>query len=145
MHAKDAELAGVLAITPTKRLWRFASTHFVKGVHVHRYQIPLLPAKQCTLHGIQGNTADPGIVAHWKFPKRLGVESLWLAHYVILSRPRRLSNLLSFGLPDRQLLEAGPPPKIQEALERLFSEKIAKTREACVSARAELNWPPRRA
>ena len=135
----------MLAITPTKRLWRFASTHFVKGVHVHRYQIPLLPAKQCTLHGIQGNTADPGIVAHWKFPKRLGVESLWLAHYVILSRPRRLSNLLSFGLPDRQLLEAGPPPKIQEALERLFSEKIAKTREACVSARAELNWPPRRA
>ena len=51
--------------------------------------------------------------------------------------------MLSFGLPDRQLLEAGPPPKIQEALERLFSEKIAKTREACVSARAELNWPPR--
>ena len=55
-HAKDAELAGVLAITPAKRLWRFASKHFVKGVHVHRSQIPLLPTKQCTLHGIQGNT-----------------------------------------------------------------------------------------
>ena len=48
MHTEDAELAGVLAITPTKRLWRFASKHFAKGVHVQRYQVPLLPRE--TMH-----------------------------------------------------------------------------------------------
>ena len=74
-------------------------------VAVARTQIPLLPDKISTLHGIQGKTADPGLAAHWKFPKNLSPEALWLAHYVILSRPRSLANLLSFGLPSRKILK----------------------------------------
>ena len=106
-------------------------------------QIPLLPYKISTLHGIQGKTADPGLAAHWKFQKNLTPEALWLAHYVILSRPRSLSNLLSFGLPSRKILEAGPPKAITEAFERVFGDKIEKTKAACAEARRELGWPAR--
>ena len=34
-------------------------------VAVSRTQLPLLPRKQCTLHGMQGTTAEPGLIAHW--------------------------------------------------------------------------------
>ena len=104
---------------------------------------PVLPDKISTLHGIQGKTADPGLAAHWKFPKNLSPEALWLAHYVILSRPRTLANLLSFGLPSRKILEAGPPKAITEAFQRVFGDKIGKTKEACAEARRELGWPAR--
>ena len=40
------------------------------SVYVSRRQIPLLPDEISTLHGIQGKTADPGMCAHWKFPKK---------------------------------------------------------------------------
>ena len=112
-------------------------------VAVTRRQIPLLPDKISTLHGVQGKTADPGLAAHWKFPKNLSPEALWLAHYVILSRPRSFANLLSFGLPSRKILEAGPPKAITEAFQRVFGDKIEKTKEACAEARRELGWPAR--
>ena len=98
----------------------------------------MLPDKISTLHGIQCKTADPGLAAHWKFPKNLSPEALWLTHYVILSRPRSLANLLSFGLPSRKILEAGPPKAITEAFQRAFGDKLEKTKEACAEARREL-------
>ena len=108
---------------------------------VQRTQVPLLPAKQSTLHGLQGKTTEPGLIAHWKFPPRLSRDSLWLAHYVILSRVRRLSALLSFGLPQRLVLEGGPPEALTEALKHFFEEKIAVTKDACKRARERLGWP----
>ena len=92
--------------------------------------MPLLPAKQSTLHGLQGKTIEPGLIAHWKFPPRLSRDSLWLARYVILSRVRRLSALLSFGLPQRSVLEGGPPEALTDALEHFVEESIAKTKKA---------------
>ena len=89
---------GVIAVVPLTRGWRFVSENYTRPLHVKRTQLPLLPQRQSTLHGIQGTTADPGLVAYWRFPPKLSKESLWLAHYVILSRPRRLANLVSHGL-----------------------------------------------
>ena len=132
----------VIAIEPDSRTWTHRTEDGLK-VAVTRTQIPLLPDKISTLHGIQGKTADPGLAAHWKFPKNLSPEALWLAHYVILSRPRSLANLLSFGLPSRKILEAGPPKAITEAFQRVFGDKIEKTKEACAEARRELGWPAR--
>ena len=114
------------------------------AVAVCRTQCPLLPRKQCTLHGVQGKTADPGIIVHWTFPVGLGEECLWLAYYVSLSRPRCFKRLLSHGLPDRAIIEGGPPEKIRKAFEEMFSAKIAATKEACVRARQDLGWPARR-
>jgi len=138
------DLKGILAVLPTSRPWRFQRKDMTSAVSVSRTQCPLLPRKQCTLHGIQGTTADPGFIAHWKFPKGLKKESIWLAYYVSLSRPRGFSRLLSHGLPDRSIIEGGPPQSIGEALDELFTEKITATKAACVQARATMGWPPRR-
>ena len=114
------------------------------AVAVSRTPCPLLPRKQCALHGVQGKTADPGFVAHWTFPVGLSNESRWLAYYVSLSRPRGFSRLLSHGLPDRHIIEGGPPENITNAFEEMFSQKLAATKEACARARAEMEWPARR-
>ena len=112
-------------------------------VQVWRTQCPLLPRKQCTLHGVQGKTAGPGIIAHWAFPTGLSKESIWLAYYVTMSRPRSFSKLLSHGLPSRDIIEAGPPKDITQAFTELFDKKIKKTKLACARVRAQMKWPAR--
>jgi hypothetical protein len=138
------DMKGVLAMKPVARAWKFANPRLKNPVQVDRTQIPLLPKKQCTLHGVQGKTAEPGFIVHWAFPRNLSKESLWLAYYVSLSRPRSFSKLLSHGLPSREVIEAGPPEAITDAFKELFSEKIAATKLACIKARAELGWPKRK-
>ena len=103
----DVDLEGALAITPQPRPWKFQTPSSTNTVPVTRSQIPLLPQKQCTLHGVQGKTAEPGFIAHWTFPPKLGKTSIWLATYVSLSRPTCFANLLSHGLPDRDIVEGG--------------------------------------
>ena len=136
-------LRGIIAVQPISKPWKFKGKGMDNAVSVSRTQCPLLPQKQCTLHGVQGKTADPGIIVHWKFPKGLGKESIWLAYYVSLSRPRSFSRLLSHGLPDRDIIEGGPPESINEAFDALFTEKIKATKVACAEARAEMGWHPR--
>ena len=101
------------------------------------------PRKQCTLHGIQGKTADPGFIAHWSYPVGLTKEQRWLAYYVSLSRPRAFANMLSHGLPEREIIESGPPEGITKAFDEFFKEKITATKRACVDARAAMGWPSR--
>ena len=138
-----ADLQGVIAVSPQSRTWRYKNKTMKEPVSVSRTQIPLLPRKQCTLHGVQGKTADPGFIAHWSFPGGISKESIWLAYYVSLSRPRSLSKLLSHGLPDRNIIEGGPPDSIADAFQEMFAAKIAKTRLACANARAQMGWPAR--
>ena len=107
-----ADLRVFLAVQPVARQWKYKAKTMANAVSVVRTQCPLLPQKQCTLHGVQGKTADPGFIAHWKFPKSLPKESVWLAYYVSLSRPRGFSRLLCHGLPNRDVIEGGPPESI---------------------------------
>lgn len=139
-----SDLTGVVAIRPKVRSWKFTPSTRAKALTISRTQIPLLPRKQCSLHGVQGKTADPGFIVHWQYPKRLSAESKWLAHYVSLSRPRSFAQLLSHGLPSREVIEGGPPEAWLAELDDLFKEKIAKTKIACAKARAVLGWPPRK-
>ena len=140
----DVDLQGVLAIPPQPRPWKFQPSNSTNTVPVTRSQIPLLPQKKCTLHGVQGKTADPGFIAHWTFPPKLSKVAIWLATYVSLSRPRCFNNMLSHGLPDRQIIESGPPEEITQAFDELFTSKIAATKIACAKAREEMGWPARR-
>ena len=117
------DLEGVLAIQPVARQWKFKADGLKTAVQVDRTQIPLLPRKQCTLYGVQGKTADPGFIVHWLFLTNLAAESLWLAYYVSLSRPRSFSKMLSHGLPKREIIESGPPEAIASAFKELFEEK----------------------
>ena len=139
----DDDITGVLAIGPKSRPWKFKPRGYKTDVQVTRTQICLMPQKQCTLHGVQGKTADPGFIVHWTYPTALTKESRWLAYYVSLSRPRSFTKLLSHGLPDREIIEGGPPTEILKAYNELFMAKIAKTKIACVAARKELGWPAR--
>ena len=145
---QEDRFRGILAIEPVARTWRWAPDRKPPpgersfSVPVKRTQVPLLPVKESTLHGLQGKTTEPGLIAHWKFPPRLSRDSLWLAHYVVLPRVRRLSALLSFGLPQRAVLEGGPPQLLIDAFEHFFADKIAVTKKACKSARETLHWPP---
>ena len=70
-------------------------------------------------------------------------ESIWLAYYVSLSRPRSFGRLLSHGLPDRSIIESGPPEEIAKEFDELFADKIARTKIACAKARQALGWPAR--
>ena len=139
-----SDLRGVLAVQPTSRQWMFKTKAMENAVSVSRTQCPLLPRKQCTLHGVQGKTADPGFIAHWTFPKNLSKDSIWLAYYVSLSRPRGFAHLLCHSLPDREIIECGPPETITAAFKELFEKKIKATKRASARARAELSWPARK-
>ena len=138
-----ADLKGVIVVSAVSRAWHYKNETMKEPVSVSRTQMPLLPRKQCTLHGVQGKTADPGFIAHWSFPAGTSTESIWLAYYVSLSRPRSLSKLPSHGLPDREIIEGGPPDSIADAFQKMFAAKIAKTKVACAKARAEMGWPAR--
>ena len=135
---------GVIAIEPTTLQWQFKSPTRKQSINIRRTQIPVQPSRQTTLHGIQGKTADPGYVAHWSFPPSLDKESIWLAHYMQLSRPRSLATLLSHGKPQREVIEGGPPRRVTDELNRLFAAKIEATNFAADNARKELQWPERR-
>ena len=63
---------------------------------------------------------------------------MWLAFYVSLSRPRSFGQLLSHGLPDRSIIESGPPQELAKAFDELFTEKIAATKIAVVEPRVML-------
>ena len=78
------------------------------------------------------------------FPKGLGKDAEWLAYYASLSRPRSFGQLLSHGLPDRSIIESGPPEQIAKAFDELFADKIATTKIASAKARQALGWPARR-
>jgi hypothetical protein len=136
------DMKGILAVQPVCRPWKFQPKSKAPPVWVSRTQVPLLPQKQCTLHGVQGKTADPGFIANWAFPKNLSKESIWLAYYVSLSRPRSLSRLLCRTMPDRDIIEGGPPESITKAFDKLFTTKIQTTNVACARARREMGWPP---
>ena len=136
------DMKGILAVQPACRPWKFQPKSKAPPVMVSRTQVPLLPQKQCTLHGVQGKTADPGFIANWAFPKNLSKESIWLAYYASLSRPRSLSRLLCRTMPDRDIIEGGPPESITKAFDKLFTTKIQTTNVACARARREMNWPP---
>ena len=137
------DLRGVLAITPQCRPWKFKAAGGGPAIAVSRTQLTVLPRKQGTLHGVQGKTADPGFIVHWTFPPGLKKESTWLAYYVSLSRPRSFGQLLSHGLPDRSIIESGPPEEIAKEFDELFADKIARTKIACAKARQALGWPAR--
>ena len=52
--------------------------------------------------------------------------------------------MLSHGLPEREVIESGPPVEIANAFQELFADKIAQTKIACAKAREEMGWPARK-
>ena len=101
-----------------------------------------MPLLACPLYGLQGTTADPGLVAHWMVPNKIDADVDWLVVYVILSRVRSLNSLVSFGVSDtlRDVIEGGPPDDFVGSFDRLFGDKVQSTRQAAREARRHLGW-----
>ena len=70
------------------------------------------------------------------FPLRCSETIQWLIVYVILSRPRSLSQLKSVNLTKkiREIIEGGPPDDLVQAFRGLFAEKIEATRKLAEDA-----------
>ena len=104
--------------------------HVLCIAHVAMTQT-LMPLEAVPLYSMQGTTADPGMVAYWMFPSRCSETIQWLIVYVMLSRPRSLSQLKSVNLTTkiREIIEGGPPEDLVHNFHSLFSEKIEETRK----------------
>ncbi len=91
---------------------------------VQRRQLPMTIKKASTLYTLQGVTATPGLIFHWKFPRFFSAELRWLATYVALSRPESLAQLISVGIPAdlRDIIQGGPPEGIISKFNNMFQE-----------------------
>ena len=67
-------------------------------------------------------------------------EDWWLHLYVMFSRATCMEDMLLLRPPPRELLEAGPPKNVRQALER-FDQRIAASTEAAAKLAAELGIP----
>jgi hypothetical protein len=111
-------------------------------LRVQRRQLPLTIKTASTLNTLQGVTADPGLIFHWKFPRFFSEELRWLATYVALSRPPSLAQLISVGVPDnlRDIIESGPPQGILSRFNDMFQEKEETTHLRAAEVMRELGW-----
>ena len=84
----------------------------------------------------QGLTLDGGVVVDLRRAGGLEDDDWWLAIYVMLSRARKLTNMILIGLTPQveDLLSRGPPTNLIKFTERL--EKAAKRTMASLK-----DWP----
>ena len=111
-------------------------------LRVQRRQLPITIRAASTLHTLQGATADPGLIFHWKFPRFFSEESRWLATYVALSRPPSFAQLISLDMPAtlRQIIEGGPPAGITTQFSAMFGEAERATHLHAARLMLELGW-----
>ena len=108
-------------------------------VKAAREQIPLTIATASILYTLQGATTTPGMIYHFRTPRRISGVMKWIATYMALSRVQSLKQLRSIGLTTtiRDIIDDGPP---EEIFWDRFGEKIRQTQIAGDEAMAELGW-----
>ena len=111
-------------------------------IQVQRVQLPMTIRTASTINTLQGTTAEPGMIFHWKFPRFFSTELRWLATYVALSRPPSLNQLISIDLPDdiEELIQGGPPEGILSRFDDMFREKELDTHEKAIALMRRLGW-----
>ena len=95
-----------------------------------------------TLHTLQGVTAEPGLIFHWRCPRFFSEELRWLATYVALSRPPPFKQLISIGIPDslRDIIEGGPPEGTLSRFTAMLNDIGQETRLRASELLARLGW-----
>ena len=118
------------------------STERKLQVRAAREQVPLTIAKASTLYTLQGSTTTPGMIYHFRTPRRLNHEQKWIATYMALSRVPSLTQLRSIGLTTkiRDIIDKGPPEGNLTRFLDIFGEKIEQTQIAVTEAMTELSW-----
>ena len=107
-----------------------------------REQVPLTVATASTLYTLQGTTATPGMIYHFRTPRRISAVMKWIATYMALSRVQSLKQLRSIGLTTsiRELIDNGPPEGFLTRFLNIFGEKAKESQKAIDEAMAELQW-----
>ena len=105
-------------------------------IDVIRWQFPLTHGMLRTAFGAQGLTLEGGVVVDLRRQGGLDDDDWWLAIYVMLSRARKLTNmiLLGFTAQVEELLRRGPPANLIKVTERL--EEVANATMTLLA-----DWP----
>ena len=105
-------------------------------VEVIRWQFPLTHGMLRTAYAAQGLTLEGGVVIDLRRAGGLEDEDWWLAIYVMISRARKLENIILLGFTEQveNLLRKGPPQNLIKITAKL-EEKVALTLQALAS------WP----
>ena len=157
MHAADGAKrdcphcdfrAGCVAVEPQLSRGAFTVDLPIPGtdeehkLRIQRRQLPMTIKTASTLHTLQGVTATPGLIFHWKFPRFYTPELRWLATYVALSRPPSLAQLISIGIPAelREIIESGPPEGILTRFNDMFQDLEVATHVRAAQVMQELGW-----
>jgi hypothetical protein len=90
-------------------------------IEVIRWQFPLTHGMLRTAFAAQGLTLEGGVVVDLRRAGGLEDDDWWLAIYVMLSRARKLENLVLLGFTDQveSLLKRGPPANLIRVTEQL--------------------------
>ena len=98
-------------------------------LRVQRRQLPTTIKTANTLFTLQGVTANPGLIIHWKCPRFFSEELRWLATYVALSRPPSPAQFISIGIDAdlRSIIEGGPPENVLLKFASMFQERKEAT------------------
>ena len=94
-------------------------------IEVIRWQFPLTHGMLRTAFSAQGLTLEGGVVVDPRRAGGLEDDDWWLAIYVMLSRARKLENMILIGFTPQveDLLRRGPPANLIQVTERL--EEVA--------------------
>ena len=105
-------------------------------IEVIRWQFPLLHGMLRTAYSAQGLTLDGGVLVDLRRAGGLEDDDWWLAIYVMLTRARKLENLILLGFTEQveDLLRRGPPTYLRALTDKLEA-KAATTLERLQS------WP----
>ena len=111
-------------------------------VKAAREQVPLTIATASTLYTLQGTTCTPGLIYHFRTPRRISAVMKWIATYMALSRVQSLGELRLIGLTTatKDLIDNGPPEGFLTRFLTVFGEKTAQTQRAVEAAMTELGW-----
>ena len=103
-----------------------------ESIHVTRWNLPLTHAMVRTAMSSQGLTFNGGVLADLRRAGGMENDIWWLNVYVMLSRARKLDNLILVGLTPqiRALLEAGPPAYIRQKTQTLQAKSRSTLRHA---------------
>ena len=105
-------------------------------IQVIRWQFPLTHGMLRTAFSAQGLTLEGGVVVDLGRAGGLEDDDWWLAIYVMLSRARKLENMILIGFSQQvqDLLRRGPPANLIKVTDTL-EQKADKTMTGLI------NWP----
>jgi hypothetical protein len=122
---------GRFTLSRTKRPWRYnlkpgddtqalVDSAQRRYLSVARVQLPISNCFALTMYGLQGATLE-AILLDLAKPNKMGRDELWMSLFVLLSRVPSFDDLIIYRLPARDAFNGGPPPFLQEEMQRLAS------------------------